>query len=47
MDSFGVDNTINTWNKMWEDHNNSLDSIHKVMKDTSVLEDNYYEKKVV
>ena len=30
MDSMGVDGTINIWEKMWKDHNQSLDEIGKI-----------------
>lgn len=45
MDTLGLDNTRETWNQMWKQHNKSLDRIGTIVNNTLEIEDAYLTKK--
>jgi hypothetical protein len=45
MDTMGVDNTFNTWTKMWKNHNESVENIGNMLQSQMIYEAKYLTNK--
>ena len=46
MDSMGIDNTLDTWAQMWSEHNQSVNNISRLVRNTMLTEDRYLSNKL-
>lgn len=45
MDTLGLDNTVETWSRMWKEHNGSIERIGNLLNQTIVYEARYLKDK--
>jgi len=45
MDTLGIDNTIDTWSRMWVEHNKNLNQIGNIVNETMTYESKYLDAK--
>jgi hypothetical protein len=45
MDTMGIDNTLDTWAQMWSEHNESVNRIARIVRNTMEIENEYLRTK--